>query len=269
MLPGMMGAIGGVRSRRLVNVIGKLGLASGLKLCLDAGDAASASSATAAKWVDVSGNGDDFWRGTSVSSESTDPTFNGSVGATSKNEYWSFDGADVFTYDTTNETWMNALYGDSAKFSLAAWVYFPSLTATWRLINTNVVGAGISVDLFSADDDISVSVKNNAAETVFTANGLLTPMNIAAGWNFIGLSVDEAANTIRGVRNATQVSGTCTYSNPTNGAATVSTFTIGRRGTAETTASCRIASLTMWQGVALSGANFTSLFNATRSKFGV
>ena len=62
----------------LIDYIGELSLNSNLVLCLDAGDANSYTSGQ--KWLDRSGNGYDFFLGTTDSVQASDPTFNGTPG---------------------------------------------------------------------------------------------------------------------------------------------------------------------------------------------
>ena len=104
------------------DVINALGLTGGLKLVLDAGDVSSYSSGQS--WLDLSGNGYDFYLGDTSSSESSDPTFNGTPGNLSTSEYFAFDGGDYFIYDSANETWMQNIHKDNAKFTICIWFKF-------------------------------------------------------------------------------------------------------------------------------------------------
>src|SRR5688572_10725967 len=118
--------MGGAINDTLLTILNGLGLTANLKLCLDAGDNLSAPAA-ATSWLDRSGNGYDFFRGTTSGADATDPTFNGTPGELSAAEYWSFDGGDFFRYDTTNETWMQNLHKNNALLSFFCWLYLPSL----------------------------------------------------------------------------------------------------------------------------------------------
>jgi len=100
----------------LIDAITTAGLTSGLQLALDAGDTNSYSG-SGQSWLDTSGNGYDFFRGITGGANSDDPTFNGTSGGISINEYWSFDGDDFFIYDSANETWMNNLHKNNAQWS--------------------------------------------------------------------------------------------------------------------------------------------------------
>jgi len=99
----------------------KLGLSSSLKLCLDAGDAASAPSSPT-KWLDLSGNGYDFNLGADGTHPGTDePTLNGTPGQAGT--YFGFDDSDFFTCDAANEAWMQNLHKDNALLTIVSWVY--------------------------------------------------------------------------------------------------------------------------------------------------
>ena len=96
------------------------GLTSGLRVVLDAG---SADAGSGQSWLDVSGNGVDFFRGADGNSSTDDPAYNGTLGNLSSSEYYSYDGGDFFTYDSTNESWMQDMHKDNAEFSIAMWLY--------------------------------------------------------------------------------------------------------------------------------------------------
>src|SRR5690349_1915490 len=108
---------------KFLTVIQQLGLTTGLKLCLDAGDSASVAVGSQAKWLDVAGNGYDFYRGSSAAGDAAEPTFNGTPGNLSASEYFSSDGGDNFTYDSANESWMDNLHKDGAKFTICCWIW--------------------------------------------------------------------------------------------------------------------------------------------------
>jgi hypothetical protein len=249
--------------------ISALALTSNLKLCLDAGDANSYVSGQS--WLDVSGNGYDFFRGITSGSETQDPTFNGLPGGQSVGEYWSFDGGDRFTYDTTLETWMNALHKDAAVFSFVFWIYvkdpganLASLFGTFRIsVGTGVV-AYYSV---TSPTRLTLSVEN-AGATVYT----LTPAVdlVKDAWNFVSVSINETANTHAVNINGTAASGTATYSSPAAGdSANVMNIGSNNGSNNMLPSGSRLASTAMWQGTALSAANLASLFTATRGKFGI
>lgn len=268
MIPGMVGMVGmpviGPPTGRMIDVLSLLGLTTGLKLCLDAGDSASYTSGQS--WLDRSGGGYDFFLGTSGSATSTDPTFNGSPGAQSSANYFSFDGGDFFAYNTTNETWMDALHKDAAKFSAAAWIYVPVGATTWRIFSTgNGPLAGATLSCVLSSDRVSLSVQNGSTEAFEIE---LSPAHVReGGWNFIATTVDEPANSAVAVCNDVHLATACTYSSPSSsGGAPMKIGSVS--GSLFSPAGSRINSLCMWQGVAVSAGRLNELFNYTRGKFG-
>lgn len=83
----------------IMQMITQSGLTANLAIVLDAGDGNSYISGQV--WKDVSGNLQDFHRGTTSASQASDPTFNGTAGANSAGTYWSLDGGDWFSEDDT------------------------------------------------------------------------------------------------------------------------------------------------------------------------
>lgn len=252
-----------------INILKRLNLTSGLQLCLDAGDALSAP-ASATSWLDRSGNGYDFFRGTTSGAESSDPTFNGTVGGLSSSEYWSFDGGDWFTYDTTNETWMNNLHKDNALFSFIFWIYTPDIalaTSLWGCTN-HTSNVGTQIYLGAAEQlRFFVSTGSGIALNV-------TPIaNVPIGkWTCVGLSIDEAsgAGASFGFLDGATNTFDGTYSSP-SAAAAAFTYCIAASPSATNPAenTTRMAMLCAWEGRKLSAAEMTAFYGATRGRFGV
>lgn len=264
MIPGMMMPMRGIdNGSSLRETINALGLTSGLKLLLDAGDRASVASASQAKWLDISGNGYDFNRGSGSGSDSGDPTFAGTIGGQSQNEYYHCD-LDYFTYDSANETWMNNLHKNNARFTVAMWVNLPNSGANGFLLSTdNGGGPGVYLIL---DNTHALFVMLNDTVLGYSSENLTIPSGV--GWAFVAMSVNEASNSILWNIRGTASSGTCTYSSPSSASAS-DTMRIGyRAGTAMPTNS-GIASYAMWEGTSLTAAQMAALFTATRGKFGV
>jgi len=116
----------GGRGTSLINTLKNLGLTTNLRVCLDAGDLNSYDG-TSQTWKDLSGGGYDFFRGTSSSSDSSDPTFNGTAGRLSSGEYLSYDGGDYFTLAQTNPAWVNTFHKAGAKFTICQWNYLNAI----------------------------------------------------------------------------------------------------------------------------------------------
>lgn len=251
----------------LIHTIRRCGLTSGLKLCLDAGDALSYTSGQS--WLDRSGNGYDFFRGATVGAEASDPTFNGTAGQRASTNYWSFDGGDYFRYDTTNETWMENLHKNNAKFTLAAWVYFASTTqaAMCGTLQNFAGGIGFQWECPGADA-IRLLVFN--AGTVLSLSSAYTVSTGA--WAFYAASVDEAvgANGALLYKNGTTESFTSTYVSPSASNATHK-LEIGASGNAVLPLinTSRLGMFAAWEGVALTQTQLNALYQSTRGRFGV
>lgn len=248
-----------------------LRLTTGLQLCLDAGDAASYDPAVqTTNWLDTSGNGYDFFRGVDGSATATDPTFNGNAGGKSSAEYWSFDGGDNFRYDTTNEAWMDALHKDSAAFTLAAWVY-PGSAASQSLFGTSGSSAssiGIAWFANASNGNGNLTIANGTG--TFARSLTQNVGVVASAWQFLAVSVDEGASVGFHFRNGTKgADASVSYTTPSASAATrTAEIAATGNGTGPMTNTSRMAMLSGWSR-ALSAAELTAIFNATRGRFAV
>src|SRR5436190_10973367 len=81
-------------SRSLQEMIVELGITSGLLVVLDAGD--QDSYAGGPTWLNTVAGGPSFHRGADAAAGVDDPTFAGTAGARTSNEYFTFDGEDWF-----------------------------------------------------------------------------------------------------------------------------------------------------------------------------
>ena len=265
MLPGIT-PVTTQQGGSLINILGRLNLTSGLTLCLDAGDSASYTSGQS--WLDRSGGGYDFFLGLDGSATATDPTFNGVAGALSSAEFFSFDGGDLFTYDTTNETWMNNLHKDSAAYTIVGYVYIAASVGIQCVVSTfvtNSTGTGFRFRI-AADETLNILVQNGGAAVLSTG----TTATISTGaWHFIAVAVDEAAGTGTFQIDGTQASFTSTYSSPSTGNAE-STMALASRGDTNQTfeSGGRMAAMAAWT-TKLTDASLTSIYSATKTRFGV
>lgn len=126
---GQLGMSGNIALKKgleltLLEAITNAGLTTNLEFCLDAGDLNSYNGSSQT-WTDVSGNSNDFWRGTSGSPNVAEPTFNGTAGGLTSNEYWSFDGADWFRKVTANGTNIDSLHKQNADQTVLVWLQRP------------------------------------------------------------------------------------------------------------------------------------------------
>lgn len=254
----------------LIHTIRRCGLTTGLKVCLDAGDANSYPSGES--WLDTSGNGYDFFRGaTGAGGEASDPTFNGTAGQRSSGEYWSFDGGDYFRYDTTNETWMQNLHKDNAKFTFIAGVQHGGTGAKSGLCGTGTgTGSAIGVNWHILAGNELIFAVRAGATGVFSDTSTLTPTEDVP--SFVAVSLDEAVGASGGFHylNGVVDTFTSTYTSPSASNATY-TLELGARGNGESPllSTSRLWFFAAWESVALSQEQVNALYMGTRGRMGI
>lgn len=255
-----------------MQVAQRLGLTGSLKLALDAADAASYSSGQ--KWLDLSGGGYDFLLGTTSGADATDPTFNGTAGRLSSAEYFSTDGGDVLTYDAANESWMNNIHKDNAKFTVAFWYYYAIGAVAKAIIGTDAgVTSNVGFDIFFTAAANSIRFRAHQGGGVSPAldfnPGSPVVLNVGA-WNFCAISVDEtnATDGAKAVVNGNIDTAAGTYTSPSAAGAT-HTLQIMAEGnnTLPLGSGDRVAMLWAWEGKALSFGELMALREATRGRF--
>lgn len=251
----------------LMEVLTKLALTTNLKVALDAGDSASLPAAST-KWLDTSGNGYDFFRGTSTGSDTTDPTINGTAGRKMSTNYLSFDGGDYLLYDTTNEAWMQTLHKDNAVFTFVMWIYLGSVASSCRLMGTRGGSSTIGVTMsMSATGQLSFTASNGSVN-ICSADSVATIS--ATTWHMLAVSLTEsdAATGLKLFLDNTIETFSGTYASPSASNASF-TFQIGANNASNFVPSgTRIAEVAMWD-TALSSAQLTAIFEATRKRFNV
>lgn len=257
------------RRLSLYETLRNLHLTDNLKLCLDAGDRRSFEGG-GDTWRDLSGGGYDFYRGSGTGSDAADPTHNGVSGRRTRDEYFSFDGGDWLTLAQSNPTWVNNLHKDNAKYTIASWFYTPNtatgLTETILGNAATGVGAIFGVGLV-ADGDLGMATLNGTTTSrITTASARL----VSAQWNFLAASVDEGASSGVLQINGTQEAFSFSYTSPT---AADAEFTVriadNGNGVRPFKVSDRLGNLAAWEGVALSSAQLTAIYGASRARYGV
>lgn len=261
--------LGGSRKGTMIEVLNALGLQSGLQLCLDAGDAASYDGSSQT-WTDRSGNGYSFYRGSGSGADAADPTFNGTSGNQTASEYFSFDGADLFTLNQANPSWVNNAHKNSAQLTIAAWVWINTTNNYNGIIGdvgTSGGGWNIAVNPNSTFGFASVRDDGNASMTL-TSSAVITE----DAWQFLLVSFDEQAGTGFLRLNGTNENKTATMVSPSsNNSDTELRIGCGglpSAGFDEIESGGRVATVAAWSRVFTSD-EATSLFEATRTKFGV
>lgn len=259
-------------NKTLMQIITDLSLTTNLKLCLDAGDADSYNPAVqTAKWLDTSGNGCDFYRGTSTGGDGAEPTFNGSAGGLSSNEYFSFDGGDYFSYDSANEAWMNALHNDGAVWSVFCVFYPPHTTTALTLFGTaGTAGSNYGAALIrTSANGLVARYTDTTTLAGASANSFATTAN---AWNVVGVGISENGGASGSSYLTKNGSGTWDSSNTlASPSSPAGDCTIGatsnKSNIAET--DTRLACLAVWEGTALTSTNLTALYDAIKGRFGL
>jgi hypothetical protein len=131
------------RSSRLdvMTALRRLGQAGNVEFCFDPASQSSYSGTQALS--DLSGNGRDAWLGGGSGAQATDPTFVGTVGRLSKDDYFSVDGGDALNFQSGTPTWCYSWGKDNAVFSLIAWVWVPSGQSQNIWVFSSIGAAGV------------------------------------------------------------------------------------------------------------------------------
>tara|TARA_R110002126_G_scaffold53902_1_gene145983 strand:+ start:2161 stop:3006 length:846 start_codon:yes stop_codon:yes gene_type:complete len=248
-----------------------------LQFCLDAGSADSYTSGT--KWLDLSGNGQDFFRGPDGNSQR--PVFNGTAGGLSSSEYWSWaddSGAPYFRYDSANETWMNNMHQNNALWSVCWVIYATDTGYANGMIGTTVSNSqhGFNVHLTSGGTSNKFRIRAHAGNYTNAINETSAdPQVNFNAWNFIGMTISEAAGGTAS-RWWTDRSGedafNGTYTSPSSAAAT-NVLELFAKGAGTSTwagaSGLKVGAVAAWSGVGLTAANFSTLHSAIGPRFGI
>ena len=232
----------------IYSIISARSLTTNLVLCIDAADGSSYDG-TSQTWIDRTGTAN-FVRGTSTSSEGSDPTFSGVADAKSANEYFSFDGSDRMD-SASGATWMNGIYKDNATFTIIAGVYIPSGTIGLPVLGqaqgfSGVEGANFNVGGSTSSYALEFKVYTSAGGSARSVTSTATAT--AGAWNFVAVDQNEASSTGLNFQcNSTQQSGqNGTYTSPS--AADFGSISIGYASTLSPTqqAGSRVAFVAVW-----------------------
>lgn len=251
-------------SRTLYQILIDLGLTTNLKLCFDAADSASYGG-SGETFTDRAGT-QDFWFGAAGTTDGDEPTFNGTAGRLSVNEYMSVDGGDHFRAKA-QPAFIQNLHKDGAKFSGFA-VSYRSAGASHSLIGTLGVSTATIGFLWSADANHSITIFNDSHAPALSQNSSAAAPQDA--WGCFGMTIDENGGADAGFlwRNGAYdpVSGNDTWNpsyslpNSSDASFTVSMFARGD-GQLASGSGCRIACLALWEGGVLTKANLDAIYN--------
>lgn len=252
---------------RLLDIIGKCGLLSGLKVCVDAGD--DASFASGQVWSDVSGQSNHFNLGTTNGVDATDPTFTGTAGRRSSGEYFALDGGDYFTLESgTNPAVLRDMHKAAARGTIIAMVWPGSFAANQGIIGTSgaaTVNHGFEIRIPTSGKPNLVTRSAGGVPINKSSTAVLT----VTAWNFVGMSFTEAGGATASawqVNSATEAfNGAATSPSATD--ATYATQ-IGASGNGATImqASSRVAFVAVWD-VAVGAGALSALFDAVRGRY--
>lgn len=201
MLPGIILPAAPVVYRPdLMSQLAQLGLLGSLQIALDAGEAASYNpAAQTAKWLDLSGNGQSLYRGTTAAGDTAEPTFNGTAGNRSKNEYWSFDGGDSFRYGAASAAWMDAMHKDNALWTFACWYWPVTFAGIQSIMSTSHAASSAvdpGVDLIQDATASGNALRLWVATSGSTRTSFSSTLSLVMGaWNFVAIAVNEPAGS--------------------------------------------------------------------------
>lgn len=254
-------------NQTLYQIINGLGLTTNLQVCLDAGDISSYNPAIdSQKWLDTSGNGYDWFLGNDGTVSGNDPTFNGTAGALTSNEYFDVGNNGTtrrFTYDiATPETWMQRLSENNAVYTLMA-VWKPQLSSVFQTVFNFGYGTGagargmvvVQTSTETLELRIYDTTGNSIELTISTASQTLN------GWNVLLISWNEAGS-YAWRNNGNTGTGNAAYArfgSFTGQAALFSSLPLN------TLAAC----CAIWEGTALTATNLTDLYNGIKGRFGL
>ena len=246
-------------------------ITAGLQLHLDAGDAGSYPG-SGQVWSDLTANDFDFHIGETSSSERSDPTFNGSAGVKSINEYFACDGGDWFKQSAAFSGSIMRLAGRNAQpFTMEAWIYAVAPPRRYSHILSSSDGAardrGISFDL------------NRVAGKL---NGLAQPRNSLFGasttvagnnaWHQFGLVATLDGTTCTYYLNGA-ADGTFTKNNSrwTTGNSTnvMRIGSSGRRAGDKPFLNLHRVQIVRMYDVELSAADMLQNYNANKDRYGL
>lgn len=258
-------AVANVKHALLYDVVDRLGYLAHCRFLLDAADKRCTS--TSGQWVNLGSETQTIYKGTSTGGDAAEPTFNGTSDGKSANEYFSFDGGDYFRFSSTN-TWMQTWHKANAQYSIV-FLFYGTGSATLATFlstkNTAITANGIGVSMYTglSGENIIIFTSNGSGVVNTTAS---TATCTANSWNFIGVSMNFAANAqIIQINNSVETfSGSMTSPTSSNYANAPCIF-----GTAQSTptamppSGCRIAGMILFD-VPVSQDNLSTMYHEIR-----
>lgn len=263
-----------LRRRRvpMIYTLRALGLTTSLQLVLDAGDANSVSGA-GQTFTDVSPNAATITNGTSTGDASLDLTFTGVAGRQTSGEYLARGVGASGVVTAPHATWMDAMAKADAQITMVTWTYAsfkpgPRLSSFENLPSTIAYpgvafGLGVTPVVAVEDNLYLVATRNDGNASFVVDTGLQPP---ASGWAFHAVSYNATSGAWAGRMNGNTASGSASMTSPTssNGTLKLDMNPVSSDGSSPR----NLAAVMIWSR-ALSAAELTALYNATKAKFGL
>lgn len=267
MRPSILRRVAAPGYMNLYEILQGLGLTANLKVCIDVADA-DCYSGSGQNINDLSGTGTHFFRGTTSGSEGSDPTFNGSAGGNSADEYFSYDGGDQTYCQLSVQSWMSAMHQNNAVYSLLAVFFIPTgfdgLSTPCNLITTGNVGIQFRVSNTGGKFPVnSLQIRVGDGTMGNELSQFLDGIPVANAWNCYGLGFTESSGNITYARHTpggfgyTDYAAGFTYPSPSASAASNAV-----RLMETAPANCRLAMAAIWQGTHINAAQFASITSA-------
>lgn len=172
---------------------------------------------------DLSGNGRNFFVGLNGLATSTDPARVGPAGLRHRDGYLLHDGGDMFLFAAANDAYLNGLHKNNAVHTWAWLEYYPTISASTRLLCTARLSGDVGIRYFvDASAKLTISFNNAAGfQTLHTSTAALT----GNAWNFLAISFDEAGTSFVNINGTVETfPGAITSPSSSNASKTVSLF---------------------------------------------
>ncbi len=190
------------------------------QIVLDSGDS-NCFGGSGETLTDVNGV-QDFHLGAAATTDGDEPVFNGTAGDLSAAEYFSFDGTTEKFRAKAQTAFIETLHKNNAVFSVAFVFYRGGgHGADKSLLGTSGSNNGqIGIDLTVTTAELINFAVRTGTTAALDQTSTATINNNA--WNFVGVSIDEAAGASGGIMNINGAQETfdATYSSPSASNAT-------------------------------------------------
>lgn len=266
MLYGMPYALskGRLNFKEQIDALGLGG--STLKLCLDFA-APECYPGTGENIFDLSGSNNNFVRGnTSATGEAGDPTFVGSPGDPKDQ---NFSNGVMTLAAATNSAELNSLSQPNTQFSYVAWVKTAATNAVAIFETTqNTFAAGnFGIDFFATSAAPAGRVVRSAYVDASARQVVTTATTPVSTWCMVSITQTNSTTSLAGAIligiNTTfqllDTVGTPWSTSPSSGKMTIG---LSAQGSV-------FGSSALWTGRRLTQAEITSIYDATRSRYGV